>query len=122
MLFEIPDEVKNTAKFGLSLVEQGYPGGQQLGRIRGLQLSTKNFIRLNDIRVIRNWFARHVYTSYPSYERWVKSDFNKDKITPGVVAYLLWGGDAALDWVNSRQTLNSLNNTYNVNYEPITKP
>ena len=121
MKIEIPKNVKNTAGYGLSLVEQGYPGGKQLGRIRGIQLSTKDSISLNDIRVIRNWFARHIYTSYPSYERWVKSNFNKDKITPGVVAYLLWGGDASLDWVNSQQILNSLNNTYNVNYEPITK-
>jgi hypothetical protein len=122
MLFEIPDAVKNTAKFGLSLVEQGYPGGKQLGRIRGLQLSTKNFIRLNDIRVIRNWFARHIYTSYPSYKRWIESEFDKNKISPGVVSYLLWGGDASFDLVNSQQVLNSLNNTYNTDYKVIQKP
>ena len=122
MKIEIPKNVKNTAEYGLYLAHEGYSGGEQIGRLRAIQLADKETIRLNDIRNMRNWFARHVYTSYPSYKRWVESNFDKNKISPGVVSWLLWGGDPALEWVNSQQILNLLNNTYNTDYKVIQLP
>lgn len=119
MYVKLPKAVQDTAIFALRLLEQGNRGMTQIGKLRAKQLATKNEIRLSEIRDIRNWFARHIYTSYPSYKEWVESDFDPTKITAGVIAILGWGGDAMLDYVNSREILNLLNNTYNVNYKPI---
>lgn len=119
MFVKIPKAVQDTAILALRLLEQGYSGMTEMGKLRAKQLATKDDIRLSELRVIRNWFARHVYTSYPGYKEWVDSNFDSTKITPAVIAWLGWGGDAMLDYVNSREILNLLNNTYNVEYKPI---
>ena len=81
----------------------GYAGGTPTGWVRGKQIATGKTLSEQDLQIMRAWFARHRYTSYPGYQKWVKA--NRPTSAPinsklrnsyrGAVAWLLWGGDAA---------------------------
>ena len=116
--FRIPLEVRNSAAEGNRLRELGFLGGTQAGWNRGRQLANGTHVSAQDIRKMRSWFARHGPaaknggTSYPGYRKWVDagkpSDPEKKKTSRGAVSWLLWGGDAALVWVNSRSVQKAL--------------
>lgn len=113
--------VKARAQQGKTLVGMGFKGGEALGIARATQLLAEDTIGLDDLRVIRNWYARHVITSRPSYIEWVNagrpvSKEYKNKIR-GAVAWLLWGGDEGLGWVNKHTDL--LNRVYETDYKKI---
>lgn len=110
-MYKIPTEVKREAKLGLKLHENGFAGGTTTGWNRAKQLSTSDKIDAKTVRIMKAWFARHGPkaknggTSYPGYRKWV-SHGRPTKITPGTkniyrgaVAWLIWGGDAAFDWI-----------------------
>lgn len=98
----VPDEVREAAQRGLALKADGYTGARDLGMRRGRQLASSDSVALDDLQVMRAWYARHVATSYPSYERWVsasgaeRADRRKWN---GAVAWLLWGGTPGYYWV-----------------------
>lgn len=109
----IPEDVRAAAKLGLQLVSNGFAGGTETGwgRARQLQGST---IDLYSLAEMRAWFARHGPdasnggTSYPGYLKWVSagspthpSDSKEARSYRGAVAWLIWGGDAAYNWIHS---------------------
>jgi hypothetical protein len=121
-MVKVPLTVKNTALKTFSLYKIGFKGMIETGWKRARQLTKKNEIPIEDVRYIRNWYARHYYTSRPSYIKWVKAGKPKTKEwfnKRGILAYIGWGGDAGLKWVNSSKIINLLNKTYNKKYKKI---
>jgi hypothetical protein len=103
----------------------GFGGGVETGWKRAKQLSTQEEIPIEDLRYMRSWFARHVYTSYPSYKKWIDADKPIDSSwysKHGIIAWLIWSGDAGFKWVNSKKNINLLNKYFNKNYKPIVLP
>jgi len=102
---KIPSKVANEARKGLMMHKIGFMGGTTTGWNRAKQLSTCTHVSDKTIKTMRAWFARHTYTSYPGYKKWVRdgkptvmSPSNKRKYR-GAVAWLIWGGDAGKAWV-----------------------
>jgi hypothetical protein len=121
VMFNIPKGVKKTADRAFIMMEKGFKGGHETGWKRAQQLSIKQSISIQDLRYIRNWFARHIYTSYPAYKEWEKAGkpmenpvFHKKR---GIIAWELWGGNAALKWVNKHT--NKLNEYFKKEYKVI---
>ncbi len=114
----IPDNVRQNAKKAFKLRKEGYVGATHTGWVRAKQLSTKDFIPIKDLRTMRNWFARHIYTSYPGYKKWIESG-KQFTHSHAVLSWLTWGGDAGLKWVNSKKIINLLNKTYDKDYDVI---
>ncbi|NDD83504.1 hypothetical protein EBZ38_04375 [bacterium] len=121
---KVPNAVKNSALYAFKLKDMGFKGGLATGWKRAKQLATKDTIPIQDLKYIRAWFARHIYTSYPTYKAWKKagrpkhsSYFRKN----GIIAWLIWGGDAGFRWINSQKVLGLLNKHYNKKYTPIPK-
>lgn len=121
VMIKVPKSVQNAASKSFSMRQMGFKGGNETGWKRAKQLSTKDAISIKDLRYIRNWYARHIHTSYPSYKEWKQSNRPKEDSyfhnKRGILAWQLWGGDAGLTWVNNNTR--KLNNHYNVFYEKI---
>lgn len=107
---KIPKEVRKAAKLGNRLVENGFAGGTKTGWNRGNQLATDKDIDVNSLADMRTWFARHGPdaknggTSYPGFCKWLSDGkpMNKGKSKyRGAVSWLIWGGDAAYEWLKS---------------------
>jgi len=102
----VPTSVANAARLGLLLRKNGFAGGTKTGWARARQLSKQKRVRTSTTDAMRAWFARHVKTSYPGYQRWVNAGrpkvptatFTKED-GRGAVAWLLWGGNAGQRWV-----------------------
>jgi hypothetical protein len=106
-MLKIPKTVAREAAMGNKMIANGYQGGTQTGWNRGEQLANDKTISVENLKVIRAWFARHVYTSRPGYLKW-KKDGSPTNMIPGMkskyrgaVAYLIWGGQSAYDWIQS---------------------
>lgn len=101
---KIPDAVRRTAQRGNELRKKGFKGGTETGWKRGRQLANKESISEHDARIMRAWFARHSVTSKPSYDEWIKAGKPEDdgyfKRKGGIVAWLIWGGNAGQRWIN----------------------
>lgn len=111
--YEIPKQLKNNAKKALNLIEQGYKGGTETGLKRAQQLVNDRYLSIDDIRDMRNWFARHQHTSYPGYKK-----FNYYNVpNRGAIAWLLWGGSDAIGYLNN--LTDELNSTFNKNYKKL---
>lgn len=124
IMIPVPKNVKKVAEYSFRLKELGFQGGIETGWKRARQLATKESIPIEDLRYMRNWFSRHIYTSFPSYDSWVKAGKPKTdewKTKHGIIAVLIWGGEPALKWVNSKKVLKLLNNHYNKDYKPISR-
>lgn len=113
VLHMVPLAVAEAARRGLLLRKNGYAGGTATGWARAKQLATSKAVDPATLRRMRAWFARHGPdannggTSYPGYCRWL-SDGAPTRLTAGdrtkrrgAVAWLLWGGDAAYDWLKT---------------------
>lgn len=126
-MYKINPEIKKDAKLGLKLHNSGFNGGTTTGFNRAKQLASSQGLDIETIRTMRNWFARHYYTSYPGYKKWVKngktlstSEYceNCDKnhsvknLYRGAVAWLIWGGDPAYKWIQSKEIQNALTQQY----------
>lgn len=115
----IPYRVKQEAIKAFKLRDSGYSGATETGWARAWQLANKKDVSIEDFRIIRNWFARHYYTSRPGYLEWVKSG-GKDKTKErAVISWLTWGGDSGLKWVNNLDNIKKLNKVFNTNYDLI---
>lgn len=107
MSFRIPKEVKEEVKKGLLLHSLGYKGATDVGLNRGKQLLKSKVIDKQTARIMRAWFARHVYTSRPGYIAWKNegspvNTFPEDKsLRKAAKSYLLWGGDSARLWLKT---------------------
>jgi len=126
VMVKVPTNVKNTAIYAYKLRKLGFKGGQETGWKRAKQLSTKETIPLEDLRYMRAWFARHVFTSYPTYRKWQKAGRPKDNFwhnKHGIISWIIWGSDSAFRWVNSTKNINLLNKHFpGKNYKKINIP
>lgn len=103
--YTIPQKVKNAASLGLEMHSSGFKGGTQTGWNRARQLIKCDHVSEKTIRTMKAWYARHTYTSYPGYQKWTKAGSPKTptpqtkNIYRGAVAWLIWGGDPAKEWL-----------------------
>ena len=115
--YAVPADVQGEARIALAMHDLGYNGGTDTGYERAQQLINGR-MDIDTLRVMRNWFARHRYVSYPGYQGWVSDGkpqtFIKGRKNSyrGAVAWLLWGGDAAYQWIKSSEIQNALNASY----------
>ena len=122
IMIKVPQAVKNAAKNAFVLKKLGFHGATSTGWKRAKQLSTKDSIPIEDLRYMRNWYARHIYTSYPGYSKWVKVHRPKDSSwfnKHAILSWLTWGGNAGFRWINSSRVINLLNKHYNKDYTKI---
>ena len=115
--YSVPQAVRDEAEISLLMHKNGYNGGTDTGYSRGEQLKNGT-VDLDTLRTMRNWFARHIYVSYPGYQKWVTDGRPTEMISGmknsyrGAVAWLLWGGDAAYNWIKSSEIQSLLNEHY----------
>lgn len=122
IMVKVPDAVKRTALYAFKLKKLGFKGGKETGWKRAKQLATKDEIPIEDVKYMRAWFARHIYTSYPTYKKWIKAGRPKDSSwhnKNGIISWLIWSGDSAFKWVNSKKIINLLNKHYNKGYKSM---
>lgn len=116
-MIEVPTGVKKEAKMAFELRNKGFKGATETGWKRAHQLVNSKSISIQDIRFMRNWYARHVYTSYPGFLLWKKAGKPNDKKwhnKRSIISWLTWGGDSGRKWVNSQ--IGVLNDKYNKKY------
>lgn len=108
VMIPIPTRVKNTAIKAFELRDLGFKGATEIGWKRAHQLATRYYISIQDARVMKDWFARHVKASRPTYEAWIQAGkplssswYNRR----GIIAWLTWGGDAGYNWIQSQRVL-----------------
>jgi len=121
-MIKIPENVRKTARYAFKLKKLGFKGGIETGWKRAKQLANRDGIPIQDLKYMRAWFARHLYTSYPTYRKWKKAGRPKGPEwhnKRGIQAWLIWGGDAAFKWVNSTKNINALNKHYNKAYKSL---
>jgi hypothetical protein len=102
----VPEGVRAAARLAFELRDvHGFRGATETGWKRAEQLAQERTVPLEDLRFIRNWYARHVHTSYPGYAKWVEEGMprtgeGKLRRERAVMAWLTWGGDAGKRWVD----------------------
>lgn len=95
-----PQAVAAAARRGLELREEHGRGGTEVGRSRALQLSERRMVSDRDIKSMYSYFARH------AVDRRAKAWSHPTKPSTGYIAWMLWGGDAAAEWIERlRKTL-----------------
>jgi len=95
-----PKAVADAAERGLELRREHKRGGTEVGVRRAEQLMSQEVLSDRDIKSMYSYFARHVVDKHG------KDWSNKDKPSAGYIAWQLWGGDAARDWIHGlRETL-----------------
>lgn len=122
IMVKVPENVKKTALYAFKLKKLGFRGGHETGWKRAKQLATKETIPIEDIKYMRAWFARHIYSSYPTYKKWKNAGRPKDTQwhnKNGIISWIIWGADPAFKWVNSQKIINLLNKHYNKNYKSL---
>ena len=101
---KIPTDVRKEALKAFALRDRyGFAGATETGWARAKQLAYDSHISIEDLTFMRNWYARHIYTSYPGYLKWVAAGSQTTKEAArnrAVNSWLTWGGDAGLKWVN----------------------
>ena len=95
---DYPDSVSNNAKRGIELNEKNNNKcATQVGKVRAQQLANKEPISLETIKRMYSYLSR------------AKEYYNEnDTEACGTISYLLWGGESALNWSESK--LKQLNN------------
>lgn len=122
IMIKIPENVKKETFEAYKLQKLGFKGGVETGWARAKQLTTEKSISIQDLRYMRNWYARHIYASYPTFKKWKESG---RPLTPewynkrGIISLYIWGGDSGLKWVNSQKNIDLLNKYFNKNYKKI---
>ena len=95
-----PKAVAEAARRGLELREEHGRGGTEVGKRRAEQLAARRTVGDRDIKSMYSYFARH------AVDRRAKAWGHPTKPSTGYIAWMLWGGDAARDWINGlRATL-----------------
>lgn len=117
VMVKVPKQLAIEAKEGLRLRSLGYKGGVETGIKRAHQLLENQKIPIQDLAFMRNWYARHYYTSGPGFKKWIKSgkntqSFNKNELR-GAVAILIWGGKSGYEWVYNKTNTNLLERYFN---------
>jgi hypothetical protein len=120
-MVKVPESVRKAVEYSFTMKKMGFLGGQSTGWKRAKQLSTKDYISIQDLRYMRNWYARHIITSYPSYKEWKEDGKPKDDLyfhkKRGIIAWQIWGGDPGLRWVNKNTSM--INKYFDTDYDKI---
>jgi serine/threonine protein kinase len=122
VMVKVPKNVQKTAAYAFKLRKLGFEGATETGWKRAKQLATKDTIPIEDLRYMRNWFARHIYTSYPGYKNWVQAGRPKDKSwhkKHAIQSWITWTGSAGFKWVNSKRVIRLLNTQFRKRYKRI---
>jgi hypothetical protein len=91
-------------------MRRGFKGGTRTGWDRAEQLAYDEYIDGESLADMRTWFARHGPdaknggTSYPGFCKWLEDGMPMDRGFSkyrGAVSWLIWGGDAAYEWIKS---------------------
>ncbi len=125
VMVRVPKSVQKWAEYAFELKKLGFIGATETGWRRAKQLSTKESIPIEDLRYMRNWYARHIITSFPGFEAWKKAGSSKDKEWQkkrSILSWVTWGGPAGFKWVNSKRNINLLNSHFDKDYKPIKMP
>ncbi|RZI99579.1 MAG: hypothetical protein EON90_10875 [Brevundimonas sp.] len=95
-----PKTVAEAARKGLDLPEQHGWGGAEVGVRRAEQLVERELVSDRDIESMYSDFARH------AVDKRTRHWGDTDKPSTGYIAWMLWGGDDARDWIEGpRPTL-----------------
>ena len=101
----VPDRVREAARLAFQLrTNDGFRGVTETGWKQARKLADGRQLTRADLKTMRAWFARHQFSSLPSYEQWVDAGRPRTpefKRKGGIVAILCWGGPAAMKLVNS---------------------
>lgn len=123
IMVRVPSAVRRIATWAFELRDLGFKGSLETGWKRAHQLSNDKYISIEDLRYMRNWYARHVKTSYPTYKAWDDIgrplDDKKWWNRHGIIAWVTWGGDPGLKWVNSDSVRRKLQQVYKKEYKTI---
>jgi len=122
VMIPVPDRVKKWGAYFFKLKKLGFKGAIETGNKRAKQLATKDSIPIEDLRYMRNWYARHIYTSYPTFKKWNDAGRPKDKRwhnKRGIQAWISWGGNPGFNWINSTKVINLLNRHFGTDYKKI---
>jgi hypothetical protein len=121
-MIKVPKNVKKWALYAFKLKKIGFEGALETGWKRAKQLATQDNIPIEDLRYMRNWYARHIYTSYPGFKEWIDNGKPLDSKwhkKHAIQSWLTWGGNAGFNWVNSDKTIKMLNEYFNKEYKKI---
>ena len=88
-----PQAVAEAARRGLALREAHGRGGTEVGVRRARQLSNREPVSDRDIKSMYSYFARH------AVDRRGRGWAHPTKPSAGYIAWQLWGGDDARDWI-----------------------
>ena len=88
-----PKAVADAARKGLDLRGRHGRGGTEVGVRRAEQLMERGLVSDRDIKSMYSYFARHAVDRRAP--RWADAD----KPSTGYIAWMLWGGDDARDWI-----------------------
>ena len=86
-------EMAKLAAKGLELREKHKRGGTQVGVSRARDLKNRRELSPETLKRMKSYFARH------KVDKRAKNFGDDDNPSAGYIAWLLWGGDAARDWV-----------------------
>jgi hypothetical protein len=122
VMVPVPANVKKWALYAFKLKKLGFQGATSTGWRRARQLATQETIPIEDLRYMRAWYARHIYTSYPGFKKWEVAGRPKTQEwhkKHAIVSWITWGSNAGLKWVNSQRVINMLNKHFNKDYKVI---
>ena len=94
-----PKAVAEAARRGLELREEHGRGGTDVGKRRAEQLSARRLVSDRDIKSMYSYFARH------AVDRRAKAWGHPTKPSTGYIAWMLWGGDDARDWIEGLRNI-----------------
>lgn len=89
--------------YAFKLKKLGFVGAKETGWKRAKQLATKESIPIEDLRYMRNWFARHIITSYPGFKKWKEAGRPKDSKWHNKRAIISWGYVGIGRWISVGQ-------------------
>jgi hypothetical protein len=122
IMVPVPKNVKKWAERAFQLRKIGFMGATKTGWDRAKQLSEKPSIPIEDFRYMRNWYARHIITSYPTFLDWRRNGmpetqewFNRR----GILSWVTWGSNPGFNWINSDKAIKLLNRHFGKNYKKI---
>lgn len=93
--FTPPEHVALEARKGLELRRQFRRGGTMVGVARARDLQNQRTLSPQTIKRMNSFFARH------NVDKQGKNFHHPEKPSNGKIAWLLWGGDAGWEWVDS---------------------
>lgn len=96
--FHPTKEMASAARHGLKLREKFNRGGTEAGVKRAEQLAEQKDLNESDLKSMHSFFARHKSDQKTKTHEW-GSDSDP---SAGYIAWLLWGGDPARDWVERK--------------------